>query len=100
MGWLLALTIPGLVVLLVIVVSVEAFGKALPWRRKRAGLPVSAAALEDFAGVLQASRRVDQDRKQHSLMMRDEIGDNGPPRTVVDFAGRTVRLVVPPVQER
>ncbi|MGW5051222.1 DUF6191 domain-containing protein [Actinokineospora sp. NPDC004072] len=100
MGLLLGLTIPGVVVLLVVIVSVEAFGKALPWRRRRAGMPVSAAALEDFAGVLQASRRVDEDRKQHSLMMRDEVGDGGPPRTEVDLDTGTVRLVVPPVQER
>ena len=95
MDWLLALTIPGLVVLLIVVALIERVG-----RRKEGGLPATAAGLEDFAGVFQASRKVDQEHKQHSLMMRDEIGDNAPPRTVVDFSAGTVRLVVPPVQDR
>ena len=94
MDWLLALTIPGLVVLLVVVALVEAIA-----RRKR-GLPATAAGLEDFAGVFQASRRVDQDHKQHSLMMRDEVEDGAPPRSEVDLDAGTARLVLPPVQER
>ena len=91
------LSIPGLVVLLVVVATVERMARL--GRGKRA-MPVTAAGLEDFAGVFQAGQRVDQEHKRHSLMMRDEVGDNGPPRTVVDFTAGTVRLVVPPVQDR
>lgn len=94
MEWVLALSIPGLVVLLVVVATVESIS------RRKGGLPATAAGLEDFAGVFQASRRVDQDHKRHSLMMRDELGDGAPPRSAVDLDAGTARLVIPPVQER
>lgn len=94
MEWVLALSIPGLVVLLVVVATVEAVS------RRNSKLPATAAGLEDFAGVFQASRRVDQEHKQHSLMMRDELGDGAPPRSEVDLDAGTARLVLPPVQER
>jgi hypothetical protein len=96
MGWLWAMTIPGLVFLLVAVAAVEAFAKR---GRGKDGMPVSAAGLEDFAGVFQGSKLIERDHKEHSLMMRDEVGDNAPPRTVVDFSAGTVRLVVPPVKD-
>ncbi|MGX7823779.1 DUF6191 domain-containing protein [Actinokineospora sp. 24-640] len=91
------MTLPGLVLLLVVVAAVEAFAKR--GRRGADGLPVSAAGLEDFAGVFQANKLIERDHKAHSLMMRDEVGDNAPPRTVVDFSAGTVRLVVPPVKD-
>jgi hypothetical protein len=98
MGALWAMSLPGLVVLLVVVASLERFGlwvhnrSWLPWRRKREGTPVSAAGFEEFDAFFGSGKRHELDHRGHSLMMREDPDDGAPPLMTVDLDGNKVVL--------
>ena len=106
-GLLFALTLPGLVCLLVALVALERFGlwagrsSWLPWRRRaepsgrqprRAEL--SAAGLDELSGWLYAGKRLELDQRNTELMLRDDSLDGAPPVTVDPVTGAV--LVRPP----
>ena len=97
MGVLWAMSLPGLVVLLVVLAALERFGlwasnrSWLPWRRKRGGSPVSSAGFEELDAFFGAGKRHELNDRSHSLMMRQEQGDGAPPNMAVDLErGRIV----------
>jgi hypothetical protein len=98
MGFLWAMSLPGLVFLLVLLAALERFGlwagnrSWLPWRRKREGTPVSAAGFEEFDAFFGTGKRHELDDRAHSLMMRQEEDDGAPPRMKIDLDGRRVIL--------
>ncbi|WP_026425949.1 DUF6191 domain-containing protein [Actinokineospora inagensis] len=104
MGLLWAMSLPGLVVALVVFAALERFGvwtrgvSWIPWRRKRdaqAGLGMSAVAFDQLGAVFSGAKQDEIEYRQMSLMLRDETGDNAPPRTTVDLDGYGVRVVLP-----
>ncbi len=105
MGALWAMSLPGLVVLLVVLASLERFGlwasnrSWLPWRRKREGMPVSSAGFEELDAFFGSGKRHELDERNHSLVMREDEDDGAPPLMKVDLdRGRIV--INPPEPDR
>lgn len=98
MGVLWAMSLPGLVFLLVLVAALERFGlwvshrSWLPWRRKREGMAVSAAGFEELDAFFGASKRIDLDDRNHSLMMREDETEGAPPLMEVDLDSNRIVL--------
>jgi Family of unknown function (DUF6191) len=97
MGLLWAMSLPGLVVLLVVLAALERFGwwagnrSWLPWRKKLEGTPISAAGFDELDAFMSAGKRDELDQRNHSLMMRQEQDDGAPPLVDVDLdRGRIV----------
>lgn len=86
------MTIPGLVILLVLLATVDGFGLLasryvkISWR-KDGHRPISAIGLDEGLALFHATKRHELDERQHVLMMRDEEGDSAPPRTKIDLEG-------------
>ena len=97
MGLLWAMSLPGLVVLLVALAALERMGlwatraSWLPWRRKRTGPPVSATTFDEFGAAFYGSKRMEIEHRQSQSMLRDDEADGAPPNRI-DLDGGTVRL--------
>lgn len=96
MGLLFALTLPGLVCLLVALVALERFGlwanrrSWLPWRRATdssgsQSLPLSEAGFEEVAAMLTGAKRAELEERHSRSMLRQEETDGAPPRPLVDL---------------
>lgn len=98
MGVLWAMSLPGLVFLLVLVAALERFGlwasdrSWLPWRRKREGTPVSAAGFEELDAFFGSGKRHELDDRAHSLMMRKDENEGAPPLLEIDLDGKLILL--------
>ncbi|MFF0817071.1 DUF6191 domain-containing protein [Rhodococcus sp. NPDC003318] len=97
MGVLWAMTIPGLVCLLVLFAFAETLwnrvtgGRMLPWTRKRGGRTVAATGFEEVAAMFQGGKHHEFEQRQTALMDRDDAGDAAPDRVRVDIAsGRVI----------
>ena len=94
----MAISLPGLVFLLCVLVAMERFGlwassrSWLPWRRKREGMPLSAAGFEELDAFFGAGKRHELDERNHSLMLREDEDDGAPPLMKVDLDGNRVVL--------
>ncbi|GAA4480466.1 hypothetical protein GCM10023094_27040 [Rhodococcus olei] len=103
MGALWAMTIPGLVCLLVLVAFAETLwnrvtgGRMLPWTRRRGGRTVAASGFEEVTAVFQGGKHHEFEQRQTALMHRDETGDGAPPRVGVDIAANRVTVRRPDV---
>lgn len=91
MGFLGAMSLPGLVFLLVLVAALERFGlwagnrSWLPWRRRRSGTPIAAAGFEELDAFMEAGKRHQLEQRNHSLMMRADQEEGAPPLVEVDL---------------
>ena len=96
---LVALTIPGLAVLLVVLAVVERAASGLHrhsplhGRRRHA---VSAAGADILAATLDRGRRVDVDRRLAAELLREDGTDGAPPHGRVDLDAGVAYLVLPP----
>lgn len=92
------MSLPGLVVLLVVLAALERFGlwagnrSWLPWRRKHVGTPVSAAGFEELDAFFGSGKRHELDERNHSLVLREEDEQGAPPLMKVDLDGNRVVL--------
>lgn len=97
-----ALTLPGLVCLLVLVVALERFGlwashrSVLPWRRHTGpsgpqSLPLSSIGFEEIDAVFTGAKRLELEERHSRSMLRDEESDGAPPRLLVDLDRRILR---------
>jgi Family of unknown function (DUF6191) len=90
-----AISIPGLVLLLVLLASIDRLGVAagrrlrLPWRRAEEGRPLAAPGIDELNALFYATKRYELDERRTSLMLRDEEGDGAPPYSVVDLDAGT-----------
>jgi hypothetical protein len=87
-GVLFALTLPGLVVLLVAVAAVEQlwsrFGRASPlYRRDRHAL--SAGGMDVFSAALFPGKAIDLEEQRVREMTRDDVADGAPPYGRIDL---------------
>jgi hypothetical protein len=91
MSVLVFMTIPGLVLLLIVLVAVDRMGTwgsrrlRLPWRKDEAGRAIPAPGLDELDALFYASKRYELDQRQASLMLREEDEDGAPPRGKVDL---------------
>jgi Family of unknown function (DUF6191) len=87
-GLLVALTLPGLVLLLVALAVGEQFAarlgrRSLLARRRRHAL--SASGLDVFSAALAPGRDVDLEQRRAREIRRDDVEDGAPPRTRIDL---------------
>jgi hypothetical protein len=106
MGVLFALTLPGLVCLLVLLVALERLGlwanrrSWLPWRRGTVfsgpqSLPLSGTGFEEVDAFFTGAKRAELEERQSRSMLRDEEADGAPPRPLVDLDNGRVTFVEP-----
>jgi len=97
-GLVLALTLPGLVLLLLAVAAVDLAllrlrGRGLvPWRRDH---QVSSTGFDLLHAALSPGKQAELDQRRTVELVRDEEDDGAPPRSTVDLAGGTARLRLP-----
>lgn len=91
-------SLPGLVIMLVLVAFVDQLllraGRAglLPWRASGSTGQVSATGFEQLHASLSPAKDAELRHRRSSLMLRDEEGDGAPPRAVVDLDGGTATI--------
>jgi hypothetical protein len=89
------MSIPGLVVLLTVLIALERFGlwvnrvSWLPWRRRRTGMPVSAAAFDSFGAVFN-DRRAEFEERVTQSRWREDADQEAPPFGVDLDTGRAI----------
>jgi Family of unknown function (DUF6191) len=95
-GLLWAMSLPGLVCLLVLLVALERFGlwagrrSWLPWRRRADRPELYAAGLDEFAASFHPGKRLELRQRNAELMLRDDTADGAPLR--IDLDAGTVIL--------
>ena len=87
-GVLFAMTLPGLVVLLVVVATVErvwsGVGRRSPvYRRERHAL--SAGGMDVFSAALFPGKAVDLEQQRVRELARDDVENGAPPNTRIDL---------------
>jgi hypothetical protein len=88
MGVLVALTLPGLAVLLVVVATAEHLwsrvGRRSPlYRRERHAL--SAGGMDVFSAALFPGKAVDLEQQRVRELTRDDVENGAPPNTRIDL---------------
>ena len=89
-GVLFALTLPGLVILLVVLAAVEhawsRFGFRSPLHR-RARHALSAGGLDVFSAALFPGKALDLEEQRIRATRRDDVEDGAPPNRRIDLDG-------------
>ena len=97
-GLLVALTLPGLVLMLLALAAADLTllrlrGRGLaPWRRDR---PVSSTGFDLLHAALSPGKQAELDQRRTVELVRDDEDDGAPPRSTVDLASGTARLRLP-----
>jgi hypothetical protein len=97
-GVLVAMTLPGLVLLLLAVAGVDQLllrvrGRGIvPWRRDS---QVSATGFELLHASLSPGKADELVQRQHEELVRDEAEDGAPPRSTVELDAGVARLRLP-----
>ena len=89
-GVLFALTLPGLVILLVVLAAVEHAWSRLGLRsplHRRARHALSAGGLDVFSAALAPGREVDLETQRVRETRRDDVEDGAPPNRRIDLDG-------------
>ena len=96
-GVLFALTLPGLVVLLVVVATVEhawsRLGRRSPLHGRRRHA-LSAGGMDVFSAALFPGKAVDLEQQRVRETMRDDVEDGAPPYGRIDLAAGVAYLDV------
>ncbi|GAA2095507.1 hypothetical protein GCM10009801_64370 [Streptomyces albiaxialis] len=98
--WLLSF--PAFVCLLVLFALVESAWRwctgvgLMPWLRRRTGRSLSSIAFDEFTAVVNGNKTVELEQRRVELLLRDDESDGAPPRSHVDLAKGTARIVPPP----
>ncbi|MFE6744509.1 DUF6191 domain-containing protein [Kitasatospora purpeofusca] len=101
MAMVFAMTVPGLVCVLVALSFVDQLAlrarrsRLVPWRGTGREGQISATGFEQLHAQFAAGKQHQLDERQSSLMLRDEEGEGAPPRTRVDLAGGVAVVVAP-----
>lgn len=106
-GALVALTLPGLVCPLVLLVALERFGLSvhrrswLPWRRRGPApgpqsMVLSGTGFEEVDAFFTGAKRMELEERHSRSLLPAEEADGVPPRTVVDLDAGVVTLAVRP----
>ena len=101
MGWVFAMSLPGLACLLVVLAAVERFGlwatarSRLPWRKGRTGTPASATGVDELTALFYATKHYELEHRRTELVLRDEAGDGDPRRFRLDLDRDVPAAVVP-----
>lgn len=91
MSVLLAVSIPGLVWLLVMLAAAEGFSRWLrgrswlPWHRRPEAPMATGVGMEELDALFSATKRAEVEARATVSLMRDEQGDAAPPRMTVNL---------------
>ena len=99
MGFVLALTLPGLVLLLLAVAAVDQVMLRLNGRglvRWRRDTQVSSTGFDLLHAALSPGKANELAHRRHQELARDEEAEGAPPRSTVDLDAGVARLRVPP----
>ena len=90
-GLLFALSLPGVVCLLVLLAAVERFG---PRRRGGASpsLPLSGTGFEEVDAFFSGAKRTELAERHSRSLLADEEESGAPPRTTVDLDAGVVTV--------
>lgn len=92
---LVVLTLPGLVLLLVVLAVAEQVaartGRRSPLARRRRNA-LSAGGLDVFSAALAPGREVDLEQQRVREVRRDDVDDGAPPRGRIDLDGGVAEL--------
>lgn len=91
MGMLFAMTLPALVIGLCLLGVIELMTRKGGHR----GTNVSAAGFEFMSGLMQPSRRIWAEQREHEALMREEDEEGAPPRSRIDLDAGTAHIVLP-----
>jgi len=96
-GVLFAITLPGLVILLVVLAAVEhawsRLGRRSPLHR-RARHALSAGGMDVFSAALFPGKAIDLEEQRVREMTREDVDDGAPPYGRVDLDGGVAYLDV------
>ena len=98
-GFVLALTLPGLVLLLLAVAAVDQVMLRLHGRgivRWRSDSQVSSTGFDLLHAALSPGKADELAQRRHQELVRDEETEAAPPRSTVDLDGGVARLRLPP----
>jgi hypothetical protein len=98
-GLLVALTLPGLVLMLLALGVLEVATARLRRRSLVHGEhrhALSGAGLDVFAAALDPAREIERETRRATALLREEPGEGAPPRSRIDLERRVAVLVVPP----
>ncbi|OLF06494.1 hypothetical protein BLA60_31500 [Actinophytocola xinjiangensis] len=97
MGWLWAMSIPGIVCLLVVLAALERFGlwggrrSWLPGRGDRTRSSISGVGIEEFGAFFYAGKRDELEHRKSELVLPESETSGDPPEISVDpETGETV----------
>jgi hypothetical protein len=85
MAWVWAMSIPGLVCLLVVLAALERFGlwasgrSRLPGRRNRTRDSLSGTGIEELGAFFYAGKRIELEQRQSELVMPERETSGDPP---------------------
>jgi Family of unknown function (DUF6191) len=91
MGMLFAMTLPALVIGLCVLGVIELATRKAGHR----GPNVSAGGFEFMSALLQPSRRIQVEQREHEALMREDDEDGAPPRSRIDLDRGTAHIVLP-----
>jgi hypothetical protein len=89
-GFLVAMSLPGLVLLLVVVAAVEAFRN-----RRRDGelIPATGTGVQELEAFFSATKRAENETRASVSLMRDDEQETGaPPRVRIDLERGTATI--------
>ncbi|WP_245921514.1 DUF6191 domain-containing protein [Nocardia nova] len=95
---MLAMTLPGLALLIIAVAFAEVGYRkltgraALPWMRDSTGPSAAGIGFEQFDALFDAGKRHEFEERQTVLMHRENPGDGTPGETEVDLSTGRARL--------
>ncbi len=91
MGWVWAMSLPGLVCLLVAVAALERLGlwfggrSWVPWRRHRTRATVSATAFDEVTALFYATKHHELEQRRTEFVLREDPGAADPRRFRLDL---------------
>lgn len=101
MALLVAMTIPGLAIGLIVLAAADRLAlwvgdrSWLPWQRGTGRREVSSTAFDEIHATLSAGKRVELAQRRTEQLLRDDAGDAAPPRMTVDLDRRTAVVRMP-----
>jgi hypothetical protein len=102
MGFVVFMTLPGLVILLTVLAFVDQLllqtgrARVLPWRSEARQGQVSAVGFEQLHASFSPGKQSELKERQSALTLRADEDDGAPPnRTTIDLDGGTAVVVRP-----
>ncbi|GAA1864955.1 hypothetical protein GCM10009836_51590 [Pseudonocardia ailaonensis] len=89
MGLLFALSLPGLVCLLILLATIERLGRG---RGSGGSSPLSATGFEEVDAALNGAKRAELAARHSQSLLADDEESGAPPRTTVDLDAGVVRF--------